>query len=518
MLIINCSLNAKLIKITAEVINSSPSSPDDVHSLKLLGAGVSTQSHPWKFWYRMVETNTKSRRRIEVQVEVLAKQEYRPLSTITIYVTDLRHWTKDRMNFSRYAEGAVVHKPFQSTHADAARKKARTIGSLGRGNPAGDACIRGTVVAMDFVDDKIYRHLDSLIVPKRWGGGNCATVLLDDTKGSLAYVLLPAMGSMQMIGERFTFTNLQEVGAILRNEVNGERKAITVYSNLPIEGKYITKSTVPIVVQPDNIPSFEPKEYDKKPYKIKSLADLNNEELWKENKYMSIEMSLEEFVFMMNNGLSRTRKAEIPIGSEMVRVVPLDGIPEGMITSMLTFSNGRMRATRTEGLFGKKLSMSVDFPGRQALVFGLSNDLAGRFVGVGVPATITERPVKEIVFGLFNAPNLKSITLTISKSSYTAFAKSGMSFSGGQYSRLGYKNDGELGIQKGVRGASFTIGSTHCFQCIVDDIFFKFIESGDTDKVRLRAEKAKLALADRLKRAKRGGASEEDDGFPTQKK
>ena len=44
-----------------------------------------------------------------------------------------------------------------------------------------------------------------------------------------------------------------------------------------------------------------------------------------------------------------------------------------------------------------------------------------------------------------------------------------------------------------------------------DDVLDYFIESGDTDKVQFRAEKAKIALADRLKRAERGGASEEDE-------
>ncbi|MDA7626443.1 hypothetical protein N8672_00215 [Akkermansiaceae bacterium] len=44
-----------------------------------------------------------------------------------------------------------------------------------------------------------------------------------------------------------------------------------------------------------------------------------------------------------------------------------------------------------------------------------------------------------------------------------------------------------------------------------DDVLDYFIESGDTDKVQFRAERAKIALADRLKRAKRGGASEEDE-------
>ena len=44
-----------------------------------------------------------------------------------------------------------------------------------------------------------------------------------------------------------------------------------------------------------------------------------------------------------------------------------------------------------------------------------------------------------------------------------------------------------------------------------DDVLDYFIESGDTEKVQFRAEKAKLALADRLKRAKRGGASEEEE-------
>ena len=44
-----------------------------------------------------------------------------------------------------------------------------------------------------------------------------------------------------------------------------------------------------------------------------------------------------------------------------------------------------------------------------------------------------------------------------------------------------------------------------------DDILDYFIESGDTDKVQFRAEKAKQALADRLKRAKRGGASSDED-------
>ncbi len=50
-----------------------------------------------------------------------------------------------------------------------------------------------------------------------------------------------------------------------------------------------------------------------------------------------------------------------------------------------------------------------------------------------------------------------------------------------------------------------------------DDVLDYFIESGDTDKVQFRAEKAKLALADRLKRAKRGGASEEDEESDTDK-
>ena len=44
-----------------------------------------------------------------------------------------------------------------------------------------------------------------------------------------------------------------------------------------------------------------------------------------------------------------------------------------------------------------------------------------------------------------------------------------------------------------------------------DDVLDYFIESGDTDKVQFRAERAKLALADRLKRAERGGASEEEE-------
>ena len=44
-----------------------------------------------------------------------------------------------------------------------------------------------------------------------------------------------------------------------------------------------------------------------------------------------------------------------------------------------------------------------------------------------------------------------------------------------------------------------------------DDVLDYFIESGDTDKVQFRAEKAKLALADRLKRAKRGASSEEKE-------
>ena len=44
-----------------------------------------------------------------------------------------------------------------------------------------------------------------------------------------------------------------------------------------------------------------------------------------------------------------------------------------------------------------------------------------------------------------------------------------------------------------------------------DDVLDYFIESGDTDKVQFRAERAKIALADRLKRAKRGGASEEEE-------
>ena len=44
-----------------------------------------------------------------------------------------------------------------------------------------------------------------------------------------------------------------------------------------------------------------------------------------------------------------------------------------------------------------------------------------------------------------------------------------------------------------------------------DDVLDYFIESGDTDKVQFRAERAKLALADRLKRAERGGASEEKE-------
>jgi hypothetical protein len=50
-----------------------------------------------------------------------------------------------------------------------------------------------------------------------------------------------------------------------------------------------------------------------------------------------------------------------------------------------------------------------------------------------------------------------------------------------------------------------------------DDVLDYFIESGDTDKVQFRAENAKLALADRLKRAKRGGASEEDEESDTDK-
>ena len=44
-----------------------------------------------------------------------------------------------------------------------------------------------------------------------------------------------------------------------------------------------------------------------------------------------------------------------------------------------------------------------------------------------------------------------------------------------------------------------------------DDVLDYFIESGDTDKVQFRAERAKLALADRLKRAERGGVSEEEE-------
>ena len=44
-----------------------------------------------------------------------------------------------------------------------------------------------------------------------------------------------------------------------------------------------------------------------------------------------------------------------------------------------------------------------------------------------------------------------------------------------------------------------------------DDVLDYFIESGDTDKVQFRAERAKLALADSLKRAERGGASEEKE-------
>ena len=44
-----------------------------------------------------------------------------------------------------------------------------------------------------------------------------------------------------------------------------------------------------------------------------------------------------------------------------------------------------------------------------------------------------------------------------------------------------------------------------------DDVLDYFIESGETDKVQFRAERAKLALADRLKRAERGGASEEEE-------
>lgn len=44
-----------------------------------------------------------------------------------------------------------------------------------------------------------------------------------------------------------------------------------------------------------------------------------------------------------------------------------------------------------------------------------------------------------------------------------------------------------------------------------DDILDYFIESGDTEEVQFRAEKAKQALADRLKRAKRGGASSDED-------
>ena len=44
-----------------------------------------------------------------------------------------------------------------------------------------------------------------------------------------------------------------------------------------------------------------------------------------------------------------------------------------------------------------------------------------------------------------------------------------------------------------------------------DDVLDYFIESGDTDKVQFRAERAKLALADRLKRAERGGSSEEGE-------
>ena len=44
-----------------------------------------------------------------------------------------------------------------------------------------------------------------------------------------------------------------------------------------------------------------------------------------------------------------------------------------------------------------------------------------------------------------------------------------------------------------------------------DDVLDYFIESGDTDKVQFRAERAKLALADRLKRAERGGSSEEEE-------
>ena len=48
-----------------------------------------------------------------------------------------------------------------------------------------------------------------------------------------------------------------------------------------------------------------------------------------------------------------------------------------------------------------------------------------------------------------------------------------------------------------------------------DDVLDYFIESGDTDKVQFRAERAKLALADRLKRAERGGASEEEEDSDT---
>ena len=483
-LLTSCFLHAKVVNISGTVDNSYETTPDLIHDLRLRGVGVSLQSHPYHAFIEGTITFPDpnrtwfSRNRVIKKVgkwSVLTKRELRPLSKVTLKMTELSSFIGKEDNYSGTLagmEGDIQYTPYRSTHVDAARKSAGVTG--GGGVKAGNHIIRGTIMSRQWLDDDVYRKFSSLIVPKRYDGGSLLSVALDDANGARVYVI--GNGGINHLGERMTYINLQEVG-VIAEIIDGKRNLKTVYSMSPIEEKYITKTSLPVVVQPDNMPEFKPKVYEKKPYIINSFEDLNNEKLWKEHNYMSLSISMEDFVGMaMEHGLSREDKVQIPLILSASKPVKLDGLPEGMINTMHIIRSGKFKGSMTKNIFGQPLASSFSVPGSHALIFGLNDELAKRIVGEGVPANMKERRVTELGLGVLKKLNsLDSVTFIISKATFKGFSKSGMGISGGSYSQLGYK-DGSLGIQRGTRGTGLTFGAINAYQLLVDDIVFNYKE------------------------------------------